>query len=96
MNQVPAWLVVQNHGIAEGIVEGALTIGLGKTGEGVAAIGGDRCAGMLIGLALTPRESLKATTIWLGLSGLAVVNVSDWVMLGEVSVPVIRSTSVAP
>src|SRR5262245_1479433 len=50
----------------------------------------------LLGLALTPRESLKATTIWSGLSGLAVVNVSDWVMLGEASVPVIRSTSVLP
>src|SRR5262245_38151118 len=51
---------------------------------------------MLIGLALTPRESLKATTIWSGLSGLAEVNVSDWVILGKVSVPVIRSTSVPP
>ena len=29
----------------------------------------------------------------MGLSGLAQVNVSDWVMFGEVSVPVIRLTS---
>src|SRR5439155_25504555 len=35
-------------------------------------------------------------TIWLGLSGLAVVNVSDWVTLGKLSAPVIRSTSVLP
>ena len=33
---------------------------------------------------------------WWGLSGLAVVYVSDWVMFGEVSVPVTRSTSAAP
>src|SRR6266496_910418 len=33
---------------------------------------------------------------WSGLSGLAVVNVSDWVTLGKLSVPVIRSTSVLP
>ena len=32
---------------------------------------------MFRGLALTPRESLYATTISLGSSGLAVVNVSD-------------------
>ena len=32
----------------------------------------------------------------MGLSGLAQVNVSDWVMFGEVSVPVIRLTSPAP
>ena len=47
-------------------------------------------------LKLAPRESLKATQIWLGLSGLAVVNVSDCVVLGDVSVPVTRSTSAAP
>src|SRR6516162_901601 len=51
---------------------------------------------MLIGLMLRPRESLYATHTWLGLSGLAVLNVSDWVMLGEVSGPVTRSTSAAP
>src|ERR1700745_89969 len=51
---------------------------------------------MLMGLALRPRESLYATTIWLGLSGLAAVYVSDCVTLGEVSVPVTRSTSPAP
>jgi hypothetical protein len=35
---------------------------------------------MLIGLLLMPRESLKATTISCGLSGLAATNVSDWVV----------------
>ena len=35
-------------------------------------------------------------TTWLGLSGLVQENVSDWVMSGEVSVPVIRLTSVPP
>src|SRR5262249_37863968 len=42
------------------------------------------------------RESLKATTIWSGVSGLAVGNVSDWIMCGGVSVPVIKSTSLPP
>jgi hypothetical protein len=37
-------LVVQNNWIAKGIVEGALTVSLGKTGEGGAAIGGERRA----------------------------------------------------
>ncbi len=41
-------------------------------------------------------EAGEGTTTWLGSSGLAAVNVSDWVMWGEVSVPVIRLTSVAP
>ena len=47
-------------------------------------------------LKLAPRESLNATQIWSGLSGLAVVNVSDCVVLGGVSVPVTRLTSAAP
>ena len=48
-------------------------------------------------LKLAPRESLKATTTWSGLSGLAVVNVSDCVVLGNVSgVVVTRLTSAAP
>src|SRR5207244_9230097 len=50
----------------------------------------------LMGFGRTPRETLYATTIWLGLSGLAALNVCDWVTWGEVSVPVIRSTSAAP
>jgi hypothetical protein len=37
--------VKQNKGLALIIGEGALTIGKGKAGEGVAAVGGDRCAG---------------------------------------------------
>ena len=49
-----------------------------------------------MGLTLRPRESLYATTIWLGLSGLLAVNVSDWVTFGEISAPVTRSTSVVP
>src|SRR4029077_778002 len=46
-NGVPSagWFIVQNNGVAQGIVEGALTIGLGEAGEGGAAVGGDRCAG---------------------------------------------------
>src|SRR4029450_5543723 len=47
-------------------------------------------------LKLAPRESLKATQTWSGLSGLAVVNVSDCVVLGNVSAPVTRLTSAAP
>ena len=47
-------------------------------------------------LKLAPRESLKATQTWLGLSGFAVVNVSDCVVLGNVSAPVTRLTSAAP
>jgi hypothetical protein len=35
-------------------------------------------------LLAAPRESLKATTIWLGLSGFAHENVSDWVTCGKV------------
>src|SRR6266480_1043082 len=37
-------LMIQNNGIAKGIVEWALTSGLGEPGECGAAIGGDRCA----------------------------------------------------
>src|SRR4029453_11872265 len=51
---------------------------------------------MLIGLALRPRESLYATRTSCGLSGLAQVNVSDWEIFGDVSVPVIRLTSPKP
>ena len=39
------WLVVQSNGVAQGIGEGALTVGLGEAGEGGATVGGDRCAG---------------------------------------------------
>src|SRR5947209_19117459 len=49
-----------------------------------------------LGLLSAQPDSRSATTIWLGLSGLAVVNVSDWVTLGKLSAPVIRSTSVLP
>jgi hypothetical protein len=38
-------LVEQNNRITKGIVEGALTIGFGKTGESGAAIAGKRSAG---------------------------------------------------
>src|SRR6266446_4274435 len=51
---------------------------------------------ILIGLALRPRESLKATTTCIGLSGLAQENVSDCVMLGEVSGWLTKSTSALP
>src|SRR5438270_768644 len=44
-NPIAGWLVVQNNGIAKGVVEGALTIGLGEPGKSGAAIGGDRGAG---------------------------------------------------
>src|SRR4029077_5273324 len=47
-------------------------------------------------LELAPRESLKATQTWLGSSGFAVVNVSDCVVLGNVSAPVTRLMSPAP
>src|SRR5262245_21587516 len=45
-----------------------------------------------------PLEALKAARIWSGLSGLAVVYVSDWVTEGKFSGggEVIRSTSVPP
>ena len=39
-----AWFVVQSNGVAKGIVEGALTVGLGESGEGDTAIVGYRCA----------------------------------------------------
>ena len=52
------WLVVQNNGVAEGIGEGALTVGSGEAGEGGAAVGGDRCAGDVDGVCKAPRESL--------------------------------------
>ena len=51
---------------------------------------------MLIGLALRLVSRCRQRTTWSGLSGLAVVYVSDCVMLGAVSVPVIRFTSAAP
>src|SRR5205823_3311253 len=44
-NPIAGWLVVQNNGIAKGVVEGALTIGLGEPGKSGAAIGGYRGAG---------------------------------------------------
>ena len=37
-------LVVQKNRVAKGVVEGALTIGLGKAGKGSAAVRGERCA----------------------------------------------------
>src|SRR5438552_3877372 len=40
---------------------------------------------VVMGVALRPRESLYATRTWLGLSGFAIVYVSDWVILGKVS-----------
>src|SRR5256885_4975918 len=43
-NPIAGSLVGQNNGIAKGIVEGALTSGLGEPGKSGAAIGGDRCA----------------------------------------------------
>jgi hypothetical protein len=42
---LPAYLVVENNGITQGIVEGALPIGPCKAGKGEAAVGRDRCAG---------------------------------------------------
>ena len=45
VNHVPVGLVVQNNGVAKGVVEGALTGGVGDAGEGGAAVGGARCAG---------------------------------------------------
>jgi hypothetical protein len=35
------WLVVQNNGVANSVVEWALTVGLGEAGERGAAVGGD-------------------------------------------------------
>ena len=53
-----ALAVVENNRITQGIVEWALTTGFGQTGKGKAAVGRNRCPEMLMGLALTPRESL--------------------------------------
>jgi len=41
-------LVIQNHWVAKGIGEGALAAGGGKARKGVAAIGGNRCAGKVV------------------------------------------------
>ena len=78
------WAVVQNNGVAKCIVKGALTGRVGDAGEGGAAVRGARYAREVVKV-LAPRESLKATQTWSGLSGLAVVNVSDCVVLGGVS-----------
>src|SRR5438874_1375998 len=43
-NPTARWLVVKNNGIAKGIVEGTLTVGLGEPGKSGAAIGGYRRA----------------------------------------------------
>jgi hypothetical protein len=40
-----AGTVIKHHGIAEGILKGAMTIGFGEAGEGSAAIRGDRRGG---------------------------------------------------
>ncbi len=53
-----ALAVVKNNRIAQGIVEGALTTGFGQTGKGQATVGETDAPEMLMGLALTPRESL--------------------------------------
>ena len=39
------WLIEQHNGVAKGVGEWALTVGLGEAGEGGTAIGGDRCTG---------------------------------------------------
>jgi hypothetical protein len=44
------WTVVQNNGVAKGILERTLAVGGGEAGEGGAAIGGDRCAGDVDGV----------------------------------------------
>ena len=38
------WAIVQNNRVAHGIGKRALAAGVGQAGEGVAAIGGNRCA----------------------------------------------------
>src|SRR4030095_10826958 len=40
-----AFAVVHNNRVAKGIVEGACTGARGEADEGVATVGGDRCAG---------------------------------------------------
>src|SRR4029077_9547906 len=47
------WLVEQNYRITNGIVEGTLTIGLGKTGESGTAIAGERATGNVEGIEIT-------------------------------------------
>src|SRR5262249_10461413 len=38
------WAIVENDRVAKGVGERALATGVGETGKGVAAIGGNRCS----------------------------------------------------
>src|SRR5262249_2051987 len=51
---LPAYLVVENNRVTQGIVEGALTVGLGKTGEGYTAVGRGRCTGDVDRIGIDP------------------------------------------
>ncbi len=58
MNQVAVGAIVQNNRVAHGISKGALTVGVGETGEGRPPSVETDAPEILIGLALRPRESL--------------------------------------
>ena len=75
------WLVVQNNRVAKGIGKWALTAGGGDAGEGGAAVGGDDTPEKLTKVGAS--RIVEGDDTWSGLSGLAVVNVSDCVMLGS-------------
>ena len=88
--------LVQNNRVAQSIGEGALTAGVGDAVESGATVSGNRTAGDVDGTGVAASGVVVGDNDLLGLSGLAQVNVSDWVMFGGVSVPVIRLTSPAP
>ena len=92
-----AGTVIKNHWIAESILKGALTIGLGEAGEGSTAIGRDGRRGDVDRTGSDISRVVVGDDDLFGSSGLAETNVSDWVMCVPASVcGLIRSTSVPP
>src|SRR5262249_13432440 len=63
---------VQNNWIAEGVGEGALTVGLGEAGEGEGTVGGGRYAGGNV--ACSPSRNVEGDAklvggVWVGRRG---------------------------
>src|SRR5215510_2242570 len=66
---LPAYLVIENNGVTQGIVEGALTVGPGKAGEGQTAVGRGRCTGDVDGIGIDPSRVVEGHHYHIGVIG---------------------------
>ena len=67
-----------------------------RASEGAATVSGDRCAGDVNWAGVAASRVIVGNDNLVRVTWLLAVNVSDCVTLGNVSVPVTRSTSVVP